>query len=59
MPQSLTGEINVSGWNDSKGAAQFQFDLSGPHGRAHVETHAARTGSTWTLTGMELHASSR
>lgn len=39
--------------NDS-GKAEFQFDVAGPKGKAHVKTRAVMDSGKWTTTELEV-----
>ena len=54
MPDSVDGQMRVSGRNDQNGEANLSFVLSGPRGRAQVLVSATRERSTWTITTLDL-----
>jgi len=39
---------------NSSGKAEFQFDVSGPKGKAHVQTRAVMDDGKWTTTELEV-----
>lgn len=58
-PQSVTGSIDLDGWNDKEGTARLNFHVSGPNGSARALTKAERDSGTWKLVDVELRTSAR
>ena len=54
LPDSIDGNIRLSGVNDSAGEAQLKFDLSGPNGRNTVTVAAERENGTWNVVTLNL-----
>lgn len=54
VPDSLGGNLHMTGPNDSVGDADLRFDVTGPKGRARVQIEAVRANSAWKLTSLEL-----
>lgn len=54
IPDSVDGQMRVSGRNDQNGEAKLSFVLSGPRGRAQVMVSAARASSIWTITTLDV-----
>lgn len=58
-PQSVTGSIDLDGWDHSEGTAWLNFNVSGPKGSARALTRAEGDNGTWKLVDMELRTPAR
>lgn len=54
MPDSIDGEMRLSGSNDEHGNASLSFMLSGPHGLAQIVVFATRAHGTWAITTLDV-----
>lgn len=54
VPDTLNGNLHMTGSNDSEGDAELSFVLSGPKGRAKVEMQGVRTNGAWKVTSLAL-----
>jgi len=54
VPESLSGNLHMSGANDSVGDADLRFEITGPRGRSRVKIEAVRANGAWKLTSLEL-----
>ncbi|MDP3718020.1 MAG: M56 family metallopeptidase [Acidobacteriota bacterium] len=54
MPDSIDGEMRLSGNNDEHGNASLSFMLSGPHGLAQIVVFATRAHGTWAITTLDV-----
>ena len=55
MPDSVDGQMRVSGRNDENGRANLSFELSGPEGRVQVVVSAVRARGTWKVVTLDVH----
>lgn len=58
-PQSVTGSIDLDGWDHGEGTAWLNFNVSGPKGSARALTRAEGDNGTWKLVDMELRTPAR
>lgn len=54
MPDSVDGQMRVSGRNDENGRARLSFVLSGPLGRSRILVTATRAQATWTIATLDV-----
>ena len=54
VPDSVHGDLRLSGPNDADGEAALRFDLGGPKGRGKAIVQAERADGVWTLSNVEL-----
>jgi len=59
VPDSVHGDLRISGWNDSDGEASLRFDLGGPKGRGTALVDAERADGVWKLSSLELRPGGR
>lgn len=53
-PDTVKGNLNLHGWNNTEGNAALSFVLDGPKGRRVVNVQATETGGVWTLKDVAL-----
>ena len=58
-PDSVHGDLRLSGPNDADGEAALRFDLGGPKGRGKVLMQAERADGVWALSNLELRPAAR
>ena len=54
LPDSVNGNIRLSGLNNLRGMARLDFDLSGPNGSNTVSVAAERENGTWKVESIRL-----
>jgi len=54
LPDSVDGNLRLSGINDRQGEALLSFDLSGPNGRNKVTVAAEREDGVWQIETLRL-----
>lgn len=54
MPDSIDGEMRLSGRNDENGNASLSFTLSGPQGLAQIVVFATLARGTWAITSLDV-----
>jgi len=59
LPNSVDGQMRVSGRNDQNGEANLSFLLSGLRGRAQVLVSATLERSTWMITMLDVRPGKR
>lgn len=53
-PDSVHGDLRISGWNDTDGEASLRFELGGPKGHGKAVVQAERADGVWKLSSLAM-----
>jgi hypothetical protein len=59
LRKGVTGNIDIHGWNEHDGDAQFEFNARGPKGEARLRVRAERKADAWSIEDVEVRALDR
>jgi hypothetical protein len=59
LRKGVTGNIDIHGWNEHDGDAQFEFNARGPKGEARLRVRAERKADAWSIDDVEVRALDR